>query len=486
VADVRAAIRQAGNASVEEYMRRTLGLEPEVVAKQDSPSQFNVTRVVERVIMVPMWVPSSLLDLLVATRHEKVNSTDVRTIKDRVLATSRFFCTSSESIPSAAVFRGNIRPPPDGDTGGAAPVVERNFSSVVFQDIQRRMDREGLSERIQLFLLQDPEWRPDRDERDGNKPKPVLLALPKAAVPMVTEGQQSLATTIAKRASVFLTFLTTFSYSLSCYALNPSFFRSIVEQNDMTVLVSCLPVFVGLLALQGVHELAHFIVARRRGIKLSLPLPLPSPQLGTFGCITKLLSFPSDRTAMMDFALSGPVTTMLVSIFFMLTGAHQTIYASSAALTNFPFVPLALLKSSFLSGSILTMLLPKAMMMPLSQPIPIHPLFVVGYASLLASALNLLPLFRLDGGRACTAAVGSRVGAIVSVWTLLCMLSLALSGSGLAWAWGAMVLFFQRRPDIPVRDEVTPVDNIRIWTWIASLITAVLALVPFPGGPGFL
>ena len=111
---------------------------------------------------------------------------------------------------------------------------------------------------------------------------------------------------------------------------------------------------------------------------------------------------------------------------------------------------------------------------------------MIGFSGMVSSALNLLPIFRLDGGRACSAAVGSRICALASAWTLLSMLSIGLSGSELAWTWGAFVLFFQRRPEIPARDEVTEVNDVRLGAWVASLVAAVSALMPFPGGPGFL
>jgi membrane-associated protease RseP (regulator of RpoE activity) len=260
-----------------------------------------------------------------------------------------------------------------------------------------------------------------------------------------------------------------------------------VNQHDLRVLVACLPVFVGLLALQAVHELAHYVVAKARGIKIGLPLPLPSMQLGTFGCITPLRSFPPNRAALMDFALSGPVAAILLSLIFLIAGAYHTVHASAAALARFPVVPVALLKSSFLTGSLLSFLAPKAMMLPLSQPIPIHPLFMIGFSGILSSALNLLPVFRLDGGRACSAALGPRFSGVASAGTLLFMLSLVLSGgSGLAFAWSILVVFSQRRQEIPARDDVTEVDDVRLGAWIASLAASVLALAPFPGGPGVL
>lgn len=205
-----------------------------------------------------------------------------------------------------------------------------------------------------------------------------------------------------------------------------------------------------------------------------------------FGSITPLRSFPPNRSDLLDFALSGPIAAIFISTMLMVIGSYKTVYATHAALRMFPVIPVALLKSSFLAGSILTHLIPKAMMLPQSQPIPIHPLFVIGFSGVLASALNLLPIFRLDGGRACTAAVGPRISALTSAWTLLCLLSLALSGSGLAWYWGWLVLLFQRRPEIPTRDEVTAISDVRLGIWISSIVAAMLALAPFPGGPGML
>jgi mannose/fructose/N-acetylgalactosamine-specific phosphotransferase system component IIC len=51
-----------------------------------------------------------------------------------------------------------------------------------------------------------------------------------------------------------------------------------------------------------------------------------------------------------------------------------------------------MMKSSFLIGSIVSVVAPKMMLVPLSQPVPIHPFFLVGFAGLLMTAVNLLPI----------------------------------------------------------------------------------------------
>jgi membrane-associated protease RseP (regulator of RpoE activity) len=87
---------------------------------------------------------------------------------------------------------------------------------------------------------------------------------------------------------------------------------------------------------------------------------------------------------------------MLVSVFMIIAGLNLTVAATSFA--TFPLVPAAVLKSSFLIGSIATLVAPQSMLVPLSQPIPVHPLFMIGLAGLIMSAVNMLPIGRLDGG----------------------------------------------------------------------------------------
>ncbi len=289
-----------------------------------------------------------------------------------------------------------------------------------------------------------------------------------------------------QRISGVLAFLGTASYSVASFALNSNFLDSVVNKQNVNVLTSSLPVLIGIIAVQAIHEVAHYLVAKKRGIQIGTPIPLPSFEIGTFGCITPLRSFPSTRSDMLDFALSGPVAAMLLSIVLMIFGIDATLHASGLELAQFPVVPVGLLKSSFLTGSLLTFLAPKTMLLPTAQPIPVHPSVMIGFSGLLASALNLLPIFRLDGGRAAAAVFGPKFSGISSAFTLLMMLSLALSGSNLAFSWGILVFVFQRRPEIPIRDEVTDVDDVRLGAWLAALAAAILTLLPFPGATSFL
>jgi membrane-associated protease RseP (regulator of RpoE activity) len=141
-------------------------------------------------------------------------------------------------------------------------------------------------------------------------------------------------------------------------------------------------------------------------------------------------------------------------------------------------VPAAVIKSSFLLGSIASILAPKSMLVPLSQPIPVHPLLMIGLAGLIMSAVNLLPIGRLDGGRALMAAFGRRTASVISLLTLLTMAFCSFTGSsGVVIFWGAIVVMTQRLPDIPAVDEVTAVNRLRSNCYIIFLMLGEFCFV---------
>ena len=280
------------------------------------------------------------------------------------------------------------------------------------------------------------------------------------------------------------TLFATFAYSISGFALNPSFFNSVVNENDISMLSSCISIFFGVLGVSLVHEVAHRIAANKSGVKIGLPVPLPSLQIGTFGSITPLRSFPRSRTDLFDLAVSGPLAGGITSSLLIIVGIYMTVHASADALSTFAVIPAALLKASFLTGSLASIFAPKVMALPVSQLVPIHPLFLVGFAGLVSSAVNLLPIGRLDGGRACTSIFGRRSAYLVS-FAMLAFLAIAAltQTSAISIFWGLLVTVFQRNLDVPMRDELSDVDNVRVGVYIFSIVLTVLTLAPFPGGP---
>lgn len=101
-----------------------------------------------------------------------------------------------------------------------------------------------------------------------------------------------------KVASVLLTVLLTFSYAIITFALNENLFDASVNDLRLVLIKDISSIMLGIWGIQSLHEVAHMIVAKARGIRIGLPVPIPSLQFGTFGAITPLRSFPRDRLAL--------------------------------------------------------------------------------------------------------------------------------------------------------------------------------------------
>jgi hypothetical protein len=149
--------------------------------REISGSKVNITRLMEDIVQVPMWVPSSILPFLVVYRKE-LDVDDLKKIKKQVLSGSQFRVDNWDFTRMAAVYRGSFVDNRRGSMYKTIPVGRREemkqrrlLTESSFQDIQKRLGEAGLADRIQLFLMEDPEWRPG-SSRDP-EPLPAILAV---------------------------------------------------------------------------------------------------------------------------------------------------------------------------------------------------------------------------------------------------------------------------------------------------------------------
>lgn len=107
----------------------------------------------------------------------------------------------------------------------------------------------------------------------------------------------------------------------------------------------------------------------------------------------------------------------------------------------------------------------------------LSPLAVAGWCGCVTTALNLLPVGSLDGGRMFQAAYGRQALALSSFFTYV-GLGLGLIGSSLSLPFGLYVLICRRSAERYVRDSVTPVPKARRAATAAAVLAAVLVLLP--------
>lgn len=83
-----------------------------------------------------------------------------------------------------------------------------------------------------------------------------------------------------------------------------------------------------LMLILGVHELAHYVAARRHGLRATLPffIPIPPPLMifGTLGAFISLKDPLPDRRALFDVGASGPIAGFLVALPVILLGSFLT------------------------------------------------------------------------------------------------------------------------------------------------------------------
>jgi len=197
--------------------------------------------------------------------------------------------------------------------------------------------------------------------------------------------------------------------SLYPFLLNPNLAKRVDEQlalvdagmpADLSWLSDLsFPLFVTFIAIQILHELGHRVAAALNDIQPTFPTFVPSIITGVTSVTTSFKEPPKNLQALFDFSIAGPLLGMLASIVAIVVGTQLSIGVDP---TNFPALPLEILRQSSLGGGIIDSILGSGV---LSVPdaalgtqavagmtIPLHPVAIAGYISLVVNALSMLPI----------------------------------------------------------------------------------------------
>ena len=151
-----------------------------------------------------------------------------------------------------------------------------------------------------------------------------------------------------------------------------------------------IPFSLTLLTILFVHEMGHYVACRIYGIDVSYPYFIPAPTLfGTFGAFIRIRSPITTRRSLFDVGIAGPVAGFVIALPAMAYGvatSHVVPGVSNTAQIVFGHPPLMRLFIELFH--------------PHVNPswILLSPLGRAAWVGLFATALNLLPLWQLDGG----------------------------------------------------------------------------------------
>jgi membrane-associated protease RseP (regulator of RpoE activity) len=361
---------------------------------------------------------------------------------------SIYYLQNVEYRPQALICRGQLRTSPEVAYKTIRENVENRFGDrflIVFQ--------EGMNGKPFFALVPNPQAKTSaKSASDSSLTRPGL--------------------------AITLFLATIFTTTLAGVSIS----GAITEDVEITLplLLSGLPYALALMAILGMHELAHYLTARLYRIRATLPYFIPIPPasffpFGTFGAFIQMRSPVPHRKALFDVGIAGPMAGFVVTIPLLLWGlANSTPVAlteDSGILNVTSFQPsllLLALLSKLALGSSLTA----------TTALRLHPVAVAGCLGLLVTALNLVPVGQLDGGHIVHAMFGQRVGAVIGQVARLLVLALSFVQQEF-FLW-AILLFFIPVVDEPALNDVSELDNQRDWWGLVALGLLVSIILPVP------
>lgn len=283
----------------------------------------------------------------------------------------------------------------------------------------------------------------------------------------------------------FLLFLSTFvttSFAGLFYSLDDiSFIRGLrLLFANPSLIFFGFPFALPLMTILLAHELAHFFACRHYGMRCTPPffIPAPVPLTGTLGAFIKIKSAFPNKRALFDIGVAGPLAGFLFSVPVLCIGISLS-----------KIIPKGLLGHEGLSFGepilfrLLSMLILRYS--PGKQDLMAHPMAIAGWIGLLATSLNLLPIWQLDGGHLAYSILGRSRQKKLSVVMVTGLILLGF------WGWptpsyllfGVLLLVIGLRlrfyhPSTLMDEE--RIGTARLWIGGLALLILILSFTPVP------
>jgi uncharacterized repeat protein (TIGR01451 family) len=227
---------------------------------------------------------------------------------------------------------------------------------------------------------------------------------------------------------------------------------------------------VPLMTILGVHELSHYIAAKRHGVDASLPYFIPSiPPFGTFGAFISMRDPMPNRKALVDIGIAGPLGGLAVTIPVALIGLYLTAHGHSMSgpvddggLTAIAIQPFYRLLS---------------MVVPMDENMVLHPTAFAAWVGFLVTAINLLPVGQLDGGHVARGLIGDKAVYLgYATFAFLAIMTIVYDG----WFLFAFLVFMLGIKHPAPLNDVTKLDRRTMAVGLLGFVVLAATFVPQP------
>ena len=197
------------------------------------------------------------------------------------------------------------------------------------------------------------------------------------------------------------------------------------------ILIYGLPFSFTFLMILLAHELGHFFACRYYGIRCTPPyfLPLPISIAGTLGAFIRIKAPFQNRRALFDVGVAGP-----------LAGFAFVLPALIIGISRSQLIPRGSAGGGYSFGEPLIFRLVGKLVLgysPARQDMIAHPIAMAAWFGLLATSLNLFPIWQLDGGHISYAIFGRERQKKLSIAGTIALVAISLLG----WPIPSYLLF---------------------------------------------
>jgi hypothetical protein len=238
------------------------------------------------------------------------------------------------------------------------------------------------------------------------------------------------------------------------------------------------------MTILGLHELAHYLMARRRHLDASLPyfMPVPPPFLfGTLGAFVSIREPFPDKKALFDIGASGPLAGFAASLPVAIAGMYLSAHTSVVSASYCGPTVLGTSYGSLLIGEswfwqFLLLFVPRGI-------VSLHPLALAGWVGIFVTAINLLPAGQLDGGHVFRALFGDRTR-FVSYGVVVVLFGLGLFYTG--WLFFAILVLLLGLRHPPPLNDITPLGGARyaVGAAVLAILISGFVVIPLAVPPG--
>jgi len=284
--------------------------------------------------------------------------------------------------------------------------------------------------------------------------------------------------------SIVLLLLTILSTSFAglCYFSGVDLFFAFREfMIRPSLILRGLPFSIPLISILLAHELGHFMACRYYGMRCTPPyfLPVPISLAGTFGAFIKIKSQFWHRRALFDIGIAGPLAGFIFVLPTLFIGISLSRVIPKGAFASGQLIFGEPLIFRWLGQLILGY-------SPDKQDMIAHPMAMAAWVGLLATSLNLLPIWQLDGGHIAYAILGRPMQKKVSISALVFLILVSF----LQWPPSITLLFFSAllliiaarlrffHPPTLLEEEGLGVGRISLG--LVALLILVLSFTPVP------